>query len=182
MLSSRSRGAEVGVDVPNWLEDLNGWASIPLAVAGFLIAIRQIQKTLAAAQAAKSAAENASTQIGQNLLLLVLPQLVQIETNLEWAVARNDRDAAIHYLSAWRWQASQVRGHLIGREDTQEVFLVQLQSSIATAADTKLALQDLSADVAKRSRSVQKTIALVTGSLGELSVKKSLEGVTVGNN
>lgn len=168
--------------MPDWLDAVNGWATIPLAILGFIIAMHQIKKTLVAAEAAQTASESTVNQIGQNLLLLILPQLVQIEANLEWAVARKDREAAIHYLSAWRWQASQVRGHLVGSEEAQEVFLVQLQSSIATAADTKLALQDKDADVPKRTRSVQKSIALVTGLLGEISVKKTLEGVvTVAN-
>ncbi|MCI4657555.1 hypothetical protein [Cryobacterium zhongshanensis] len=155
---------------------VNGWATIPLAIVGFLIALQQISKTRDAAEAAKDAAEAATKHIGSNLLLVVLPQLVQIETNLEWAVGRGDRNAAIHYLGAWRWQAGQVRGHLMTKKSPHAEFLAQLQTSIAIAADTKLALQDPAADIPRRTKSVQKMIALVTGMVGELTARNSLEG------
>ena len=142
---------------------------------GFGFAFWQLSKTKTAALAAERAALGAENQIGSNLLLVVLPQLTQIETHLEWAVSRGDRDAVIHYLGAWRWQAGQVRGHLLRRDDPALDFITKIQSSIATAADTKLLLQDVTTDVVKRSKSAQKSISAVTGMVGEMIAKKSLE-------
>ena len=164
--------------VPDWLAFLNSWASIPLAVAGFWIAIVQIKKTRKVADAAKNAALSTESKIVGNLLLVVLPQLAQTETNLEWAIGRNDRTAAMHYLGSWRWQAGQVRGHLLSQADAPSDFLSVIQTSIATAADTRLSLQVENVDIKKRSRSAQQAIAAVTGQIGEMSARNSTEGTT----
>lgn len=161
--------------MPDWLDPLNSWGAIPLQVLGFGIAFWQIRKTRKSADAAKNAALGAQAQIGSNLLLVVLPQLNQIETNLEWAISNANRIAVVHYLGSWRWQAGQVRGHLERQGDQDEDFLAMLQSSIATAADTKLALQDPAADLTKRTRAALKSIAAVTGLVGEMTARNSIE-------
>lgn len=168
--------------MPEWLAFVNAWASIPLAVLGFTIAIVQIHKTRKVADAAKSAALSTESKIVGNLLLVVLPQLAQTETNLEWAVGRKDRTAAMHYLGSWRWQAGQVRGHLMSRSDAPPDFLSIIQTSIATAADTKLYLQEEDADVKKRSKAAQQAIAAVTGQIGEMAARNSTEGTTTNDN
>ncbi|MFF2605822.1 hypothetical protein [Arthrobacter koreensis] len=162
--------------MPDWLENINLWFAIPLQIAGFAIAYWQIAKAKNAATAAKEAAARTEKQIGANLLLVVLPELNQIETNLEWAVGQADRNATIHYLASWRWQAGQLRGHLMRQGGVDDKLLTQIQQSIATAADTKLALSDTSADVAKRCRAALKSIAHVTGTVGELMARNSIEG------
>lgn len=172
-----SKRQDRGPYLPGWLEFVNGWLAIPLQVVGFAIAFQQIAKAKNAATAAKEAAARTEKQIAGNLLLVVLPQLTQIEMNLEWAVGRADRNAVIHYLGSWRWQAGQLRGHLARQGGIDDDVLTQIQQSIATAADTKLALSDKNADVAKRCRACLKSIALVTGMVGELMAKNSIEGV-----
>lgn len=166
--------------VPPWLDFANAWAAIPIAIIGFAWAIIQASRAQGSAAAAQAAAESTQSQIGSNLLLVVLPQLREIETNLEWAVkwaiTSGDSTSVSHYLGAWRWQAGNVRGHLKADDETNEDFLTKLQSSIAIAADTKFALQTPEADVAKRTRAVMQAIAQVTGSLGELTAKNALEG------
>ena len=164
--------------MPEWLDITNSWAAIPLQFLGFGIAVWQIRKAISSADAAKLASTRAEARIGSNLLLVILPQLNQTETNLEWAVSRSDREAVIHYLGSWRWQAGQLRGHL-GRtpEMTNEVMTL-IQDSITTAADTKLALQDVNADVARRCKAAQKSIAAVTGLVGEITAKNQIEGTS----
>ena len=162
--------------MPEWLGPLNSWASIPLQIVGFTIAIWQIRKTRKAADAAKEAVLGAELQIGSNLLLVILPQLTQIEGNLEWSISNANRNAVVHYLGSWRWQAGQVRGHLERHGEGDEAFLTLLQTSIATAADTKLELQDPKADLMKRTRAALKSIAEVTGLVGELTARNSIEG------
>jgi hypothetical protein len=161
--------------VPDWLSPLNAWVSIPLQALGFGLTFWQIRKTRKSADAAKTAALGAQAQIGSNLLLVVLPQLNQIETNLEWAISNSNRIAVVHYLGSWRWQAGQVRGHLERQGEEDEEFLTMLQSSIATAADTKLAIQDPSTDLTKRTRAALKSIAAVTGLVGEMTARNSIE-------
>lgn len=162
--------------MPEWLEVTNGWLALPLQIIGFAVAYWQIAKAKNAATAAREAAARTESQIGVNLLLIALPQLNQTETNLEWAVGKADRDAVIHYLGSWRWQAGQLRGHLVRQGGVDEKILTQIQQSIATAADTKLGLSDASADVSKRCRSALKSIALVTGMVGELMARNAIEG------
>lgn len=164
--------------MPDWLNNVNGALAIPLQLLGFSLALWQIRKAVTSADAAKEASTRAEAQISGNLLLVILPQLNQTETNVEWAVSRSDRDAAIHYLGSWRWQAGQLRGHLGRQGSASDELMTQIQASIAAAADTKLALQDTSADVAKRSKAALKSIAIVTGLVGELTAKNQIEGIS----
>lgn len=164
--------------MPDWLAFVNAWASLPLAFVGFWIAIVQIRKTRKVADAAKLAAMNTESKIVGNLLLVVLPQLAQTETNLEWAIGKNDATAAMHYLGSWRWQAGQVKGHLLSQSDAPIDLLSMIQTSITTAADTKLSLQVENVDIKKRSKAAQQAIAAVTGQIGELSARNSTEGTT----
>ena len=159
----------------DWLSPLNAWASIPLQVLGFGLAFWQIGKTRKAANAAKTAALGAQSQIASNLLLVVLPQLNQIESNLEWAIGNSNRTAVVHYLGSWRWQAGQVRGHLERQGQEDEDFLALLQSSIATAADTKLAIQNPATDLTKHTRAALRSIAAVTGLVGEMTARNSIK-------
>lgn len=162
--------------MPEWLNMLNAWSALPLAVLGFSITIWQVVLAKGKAEAARLAAAEATEQVRANLLLIVAPQLLQVESRLEWAVSKDNRDAVIHYLGEWRWQAGQVRGHLIRAGHRTDDLLTNLQTSIATAAETKLTLQDPASDLNKRARSAQRAIALVTGQVGELTAKTSLEG------
>jgi hypothetical protein len=159
--------------VPEWLEGVNQWASIPLQIGGFAVAIWQIVKSRTAAEAAQSAAISASTLINSKLLMTILPQLNQVESNLEWAIGRGDADAASHYLGAWRWQAGQLRGHLGDTADAE--FATLIQGSIVAAADSRIAIQESPEDLAKRSVSARKAISGVTGRLGEIAARSSTE-------
>lgn len=164
--------------MPDWWDVLNGVLAIPLQILGFSLAIWQIRKAVNSAEAAETASKRAESQIAGNMLLVILPQLNQTENNLEWAVSRSDRSAIIHYLGSWRWQAGQLRGHLARQGDSTDNLLTQIQSSIAVAADTKLALQDEATDVSKRTKAALKAIASVTGLVGELTAKNQFEGIT----
>lgn len=160
------------------LETLNTIVAIPLQLIGFGIAFWQIQKAINASEAAKIASQRTEEKISSNLLLVILPQLTQAETNLEWAVSQLNRQATIHYLGSWRWQAGQLRGLLARNERDHEELMTKIQASIAVAADTKIALQNDTPDIAKRSKSALKAIAAVTGLVGELSAKNQIDGKT----
>ncbi len=164
--------------MPDWLAAANAWTAIPLAVVGFVVAIIQATRAVGKAEAARIAANAASDKINSNLILVLLPQLTQLEANLEWAIRwaldHGDKNPLIHYLGAWRWQASQARGHLDEKKD--ETMMSRLQTSIAIAADTKIALQEPTADVMKRTRGMMQAVAEVTGSIGEITAKNAMKG------
>jgi hypothetical protein len=159
-----------------WIEGLNTWTTIPLQIVGFGLAIWQIRKAITAAEAAKVAADQAVARVSSNLLLVVLPQLVQAEMNLEWAVAKGDSQVVAHYLGVWRWQAGQARGHL-NEDHRHDELRTKIQASIAMAADAKLSLQDPTVDVLKKAKPVQRAIAEVTGVVGELTASGSVTEV-----
>lgn len=161
-----------------WLVATNTFLAIPLQLLGFGLALWQIRKAVNSSRAAKEASQRTEEKISGNLLLVILPQLTQTETNLEWAVSQTDRHATIHYLGSWRWQAGQLRGLLARSESEHEELMTKIQASIAAAADTKIALQHESADIPKRSKSALKAIAVVTGLVGELSSKNQVDGTT----
>ncbi|TQS45887.1 hypothetical protein [Cryptosporangium phraense] len=165
------------------LDLINDWSALPLQLIGLGIAIWQIRKAFAEASAARAAAERAeqaakNTQVSlmRNHLLILIPQLQRAESDIEWAIGRADPDSIIHHLGVWRWQASQLKG-MAGAAIRRDPGLeTSIDDSLDAAALAKVALQNHSGDVAKKTRGVQLSIAAVTKRIGELAAQISADG------
>jgi hypothetical protein len=161
--------------MPEWVAAANDIIGIPLTIAGFIFAIVQIYKTKNSANAAKTAASDAVSSISSNYLLILLPQLNRVESELDTAVDQDDRRLAAAHMSQWRWQAGQVRGWLSGDDPSSKKVAKLIQTSITLAATAKLDALDKAQDLPSVARPVQEAIAAVTGELGQLSSRQTRE-------
>jgi hypothetical protein len=116
-----------------WFEWL-GVAGLPLALWGLRLTWVQAKRATNAAVEAKNAVKRTQLQLQANQLLVLIPQLRFISTELDSAIQDNDRALARRQLENWRSQASHVRGVLSGADPQQQAILSSLQSSIGLAS------------------------------------------------
>jgi hypothetical protein len=158
-------------EVYNVIDHVSVILSVPLAVTGFWIAIAQIRKTRAVAEAARDMAAIARTEASRAGILVLLPQLQRVEEQIDQAVDKGSVDLVMAWANTWRWQASQLSGHLkiVTSEDGKLPQL--LQSSVLTAAAAKKTLvgNDL-ADLHRATKRMRDAISAVTSELGALAV------------
>jgi hypothetical protein len=155
-----------------WLTDVGAWLGLPLTVVGFALAIWQIVKTRTAAKAAETAANRATAAMSESFLLVLLPQLHKVESDLDSAVDRGERHLAANHMSQWRWQAGQLRGLLEPSDPASKKIAKSIQTSITLAASAKIDALDPQLPLSDVSRPVQDAIAAVTGEVGQLSMKQ----------
>lgn len=143
--------------------------SIPIAAAGFYIAIKQINKTKVAAEAARDAAETARKQVGRGSLLVLLPQLQRTEEELERAINLDSRDLCATWLNTWRWQAGQLKGHLRRITTDTATLETTIQASVVASANAKNNLMGPEpGDLKKSTSTARRSIAAVTSEIGDL--------------
>jgi hypothetical protein len=119
------------------------WLSVggfPLALLGIYFAWQEARKATSAATAARLAVDRTQRQLRANQLLVLVPQLRWISTELEQSINDDDRDLAGRNLHNWRWQAGHVHGILSAADPAEKKLLKTLQDSVglAFAATTTL--------------------------------------------
>ncbi len=142
---------------------------LPLTLAGLYFTWRQVRQATSIVQATQSAVTATQAQLRHNHLLVLLPQLPEIERDIERSVYLNNTELVIHHLSVWRRSASQMRGLLVSTGWTDEGLLVAIQESIAMAADAKLTLQSSTKPLATVTKRAQARISIVTNATGTLA-------------
>lgn len=157
-----------------WLSDTNAWVGLPITIAGFAVAIWQIRKTKSSADSAAAAATDTATAMSESYLLVLLPQLHRVESDLDIAVDRGERQLAASHMSQWRWQAGQLRGLLDTNDPVSKRMAKAIQTSITLAASAKIDALDSTLTLASVTRPVQDAIALVTGEAGQLSIRQPI--------
>lgn len=144
--------------------------SIPLAVVGFVIAIRQINKSRSAAEAARDAATNTTADLNRAGILVLLPQLQRVEEQIERAVDSGSTELFIAWANVWRWQASQFRGYLELAEVDSKTLSEHIQKSVTLVTVAKSSLVgNSSVDLVKATKKALESIAVVTSELGALA-------------
>ncbi|WP_435233013.1 hypothetical protein [Micromonospora aurantiaca (nom. illeg.)] len=151
-------------------------SALPIAVAGFGITLWQIKRTRKVAEAARDSAVAAQSAIQRSNLLVLIPQLLEIEAKLERAAKDGMEEVITSNLRAWRWQAGQVKGLLEKAGGAAPTLLTALQDSIAAAAQLQTELVGVTAvDWPAATLDVRGAIAGVTNELGALSAARSTE-------
>jgi hypothetical protein len=167
----------MAVSVYYWIEHISTISAVPLALVGFGITFWQLFKTRRAALAARIAAENATRNINRGTLIMLLPQLMYVEGELDEAIRRRSLDLTLSSLRTWRSQATQVRGliALVAPGDNEKV-LKSIQSSVSAVVSAKRRLTESpNDDLVAATRVVRKAIAAVTDELGILAVAELAE-------
>jgi len=108
---------------------------------GFAVTIWQLVRTANAAKASTKALNDATRRLNSNYLLVVLPQIRLLESDLDAAMAEDDKKLAVRTLVSYSHAANQLASLLDGNEESEIPALIpKLKSSAVTASAAKAAL------------------------------------------
>lgn len=116
-----------------WFEWI-GVTGLPLALWGLWLTWAQTKQAKSAAGAAEKAAQRTQQRLQENQLLILVPQLRSIASELGTAIEENNRVLARRQLDNWRGNASHLHGVLSGSNPEQRELLALLQQSIELAS------------------------------------------------
>jgi len=112
-----------------------------VTVAGFILAIQQLKKTASAAEATRDAIVSANKRMLLNHLLVIAPQLVVIEADMDAAVGIGNEDAAIRALVAFSHAAVQISALLESQsENNHSALVAELREAASHSTAAKAAL------------------------------------------
>lgn len=119
-----------------------GVLGLIVAVLGFKLTIQQLKRTATATEATVDAMKTASRQMNANYLLVLLPQLRALESEIDSATHDNDINSAMNSLRSYRSVSTQVSTLLKLTGDpvhTQLIDLIDITAEAAAQAKASLA-------------------------------------------
>jgi hypothetical protein len=133
--------------LPDWLTVVG----FPLAMVALWLGYLQLREArkqssaaaLAArgaetsADAARSAIERTEQHLADNHLLLAIPELQQVRTDLDVAVDKGEREDAIRLLSAWLRVGSDVQAILERQQPGHSALIAELEQSTRMTGQAK---------------------------------------------
>ena len=123
------------------LGDILGIIGLVITILGFYLAIKQLQKTATATEATRDAIVAANKRMLLNHLLVLAPQLVVIEADMDAAVAIGNEDGAIRSLVAFSHAAVQISALLEAQsEDNHSALVAELRSAATNSTAAKSAI------------------------------------------
>jgi hypothetical protein len=125
--------------LPEWLTVV-GFPLVVVALWLGYLQLREAQKQSSAAalaargagasaDAAKTAIERTEQHLADNHLLLLIPELQQVRTDLDIAVDKGHREEALRLLSAWLRVASDVQAILERQRGGHSSLIAELEKS-----------------------------------------------------
>ncbi|MDW3850744.1 hypothetical protein NMK34_29450 [Micromonospora sp. BRA006-A] len=127
-----SIAAHAWYDLP-W-SDWVGVVGFPLGLFGLWLTFKQASDAKDAAASANTAIRRTQSQIRANQLLVLIPQLRWIASELDFAIDESNERLARRHLDSWRWQANNIHGMLTSADSSQRRILKSLQESVGQAA------------------------------------------------
>jgi hypothetical protein len=137
---------------------------------------RQARNAADSAKAAQDAIVVTERKIRSKQLMVLIPQLRWTVTELENAIAMNDRKGARRQLDSWRWQAGNIQGILTAADPEEVSILEGLQQSVSLARVAGAALLDENNPILSRSSKARTSILAVCDELNTWLGKSSTEG------
>lgn len=171
----------LAVSSPHWYQlTWTDWitvAGVPLALIGLYITWRQARNAADSAKAAQNAIAATERKIRSKQLMVLIPQLRWTVTELENAIASNDRKAARRQLDSWRWQAGNIQGILTAADPEEVSILEGLQQSVGLARVAGSALLNERNPIFSRCSKARASIVAVCDELNKWLGKSSTEGI-----
>lgn len=116
-------------------------AGLLVSVVGFGLTIWQLVRTANAAEATRAAIIGANKRMLLNHLLVLLPQMRSLESDLDLAIAANDLPSAVRALNGFSHAANQIASLLDTEADAAEDGLrMELRAAAASASLNKSVL------------------------------------------
>jgi hypothetical protein len=122
-----------------WFEWI-GVIGFPLTLWGLWFTWAQAKQATSAAVATEKAVQETQQRLQANQLLVLIPQLRLIFSELGVAIEDNNRMLAKRQLDYWRGQASYLHGILSGAYPGEQELLTLLQQSIGIASSAGTSL------------------------------------------
>jgi hypothetical protein len=157
-----------------WVEWLSV-ATVPLTIIGFYITLRQLAKTKSAAEAATKAVGTTQRQLAANQLLVLVPQLKWLATELDVAIQSEDASLTRRHLDSWRWQASHINGLLTQSDSISRRRAREVQDSIALATTASTTLLEKKEPVLDSCKQAREAIGKVCNELSTWIGQQSLQ-------
>ncbi len=160
-----------------WIDHAATISAIPLALIGFGVTFWQLGRTHRAALAAKLAADRAVQQMSRITLIGLLPQLRQIDDELDRAIKEESIEGLRFWVSRWKSQASEARAHL-DRVNREEARLMRvIQSSLSAASDLRQSLHSIPvSQLPDATEDFMTSVNQITSELGTIAARKAMEG------
>ena len=147
-------------------QDWLGVVGLPLAFLGLWLTWKQASGAKNAAEATRTAVRRTQTQLRANQLLVLIPQLRWIASELDAAIDEDNQRLARRNLDSWRWQANNIHGMLSAADPAQRKILRALQLSVGQAQSAGAALMGKGTiSVLRECSKSRESIAIVCDSL-----------------
>lgn len=186
-LSTKERGRVYALRVPavanshHWYQltwvDWITVAGLLLTLVGLYITWRQARNAANAAKAAQDAIIATERTIRSKQLMVLIPQLRWIVSELETAITTNDRKGARRQFDSWRWQASNIQGILTVADPEESAILRGLQESVSLARVAGAALLDEKSTIFSRASKARTSIVAVCDELNTWLGRNSTEAI-----
>lgn len=163
-----------------WIEIFNFGTGV-LSVLGLAITLWQVRRTAAVVEATRQAVTTTIQKLSINQLLLLAPQLQQIENDLDLAVHADDPIRALASINAWRRGATEVLAFLRRTPGTNSSEAeASIRDSLSLALAAKNGLLEHAKPVENATRRVRKAIG--DGCLNVWLVAQNLAADQEGNH
>ena len=121
----------------------------PLTLVGLYLTWRQARDATASAEAAKRAVQSTQQQIRAKQLMVLIPQLMWIASEIDSAIERGQLPIVRRYLNNWRMQAGNVNGILLAANPDEFTLATALNNSVSMAATTERHLMSRIKDITR---------------------------------
>jgi hypothetical protein len=109
----------------------------PLTLAGLYLTWQQARKATNSADAARRAVQSTQQQIRAKQLMVLIPQLLWIASEIDSAIEIENIPLVRRYLHNWRLQAGNVNGILLAANPNEIALATALNNSVSMAAITE---------------------------------------------
>lgn len=147
-------------------QDWLALAGFLLTIVGFGLTFWQLWRTKRVAEATQDTVYRATDRVRYNQLLVLLPQLQNLEPELDAAVREDDDRIAARTLVRWNQLASQVQGILSTMGPEYATSAEELMKACEAAASAKGELVDEGGLVKDVTRDVRTSISTLSVALG----------------
>lgn len=161
------------------MSDVLGVAGLAVSIIGFGVTAWQLIRTANATVATKDAIVQANKRMLLNHLLVLLPQLKTLESDLDSAIASGSQDAAIRALNGFSHAANQVASLLESQDEQSDTNLIaELRGCATNASASKSTLVGgISKPMATVLRTVSQQVSDVSAKCAGLTTKYQVKVV-----
>lgn len=162
-----------------WVEWL-GVVGFPLTLTGLYFTWRQARDASNSAEAARRAVQSTQQQIRAKQLMVLIPQLMWVASEIDSAIETGNMPLVRRYLHNWRLQAGNVNGILLAADPNEIALATALNNSVSMAAVTESSLMNRPKAARSDCMKARDAIAAASGELNIWIGRNSTEATTGG--